>query len=239
MNLAAQIETVQPDVYNKLLSEAWFANIAVFTIREKRLDTEVNRALSGLQGRNGKGGATIEVLMPTLKTALPDTAGPVCVLEQKFIVKEQPTVNLGSNGTGLTCEQIAVNLAQTFQLFFLGGPMQGFYAAPSFYKYIETGSDKPFVAIQVDLNATFVLTPLQRTPAPAASAAAQTVTLTDEQPGGGSTIYYTTDGSFPGSGNPSAMTYSTPFTVASNTVVRTAAYNGMLQGSMVDTFVVI
>jgi hypothetical protein len=238
MNLAAQIESVQPDVYNKLLSEAYFANIAVFAIREKRLDTEVNRALSGLQGRNGKGGATIEVLMPTLKTALPDSAGPVCILEQRFVVKEQPTVNLGANGTGLTCEQIAVNLAQTFQLFFLGGPMQGFYAAPSFYKYIEEGSDKPFVAIQVVLNATFVLTTLQRTLAPGAEAAAQTVALTDEQPGGGSAIYYTTDGSFPGSGNPNAIRYTTPFTVASGTTVRTAAYNGTLQGSMVDTFVV-
>jgi hypothetical protein len=238
MNLAAQIESVQPDVYGKLLSEAYFGNVAIFTIREKRLDTEVNRALSGLQGRNGKGGATIEVLMPTLKTALPDTAGPVCVLEQKFIVKEQPTVNLGANGTGLTCEQIAVNLAQTFQLFFLGGPMQGFYAAPAFYKYIDAGADKPFVAIQVVLHATFVLTALQRTVAPAAAAAAQTVTLTDQQPGGGSTVYYTTDGSFPGSGNANAIQYTTPFTVTSGTIVRTAAYNGTLQGSMVDTFVV-
>jgi hypothetical protein len=238
MNLAAQIESVQPDVYNKLLSEGYFANIAIFAVREKRLDTEVNRALSGLQGRNGKGGATIEVLMPTLKTALPDSAGPVCILEQRFVVKEQPTVNLGANGTGLTCEQIAVNLAQTFQLFFLGGPMQGFYAAPAFYKYIEEGADNPFVAIQVVLNATFVLTALQRTPGPAAAAAAQTVTLTDEQPGGGSTIYYTTDGSFPGSGNPNAVQYTTPFTVDSGTTVRTAAYNGGLQGSMVDTFTV-
>ncbi len=56
MSLAAQIESVQPDVYSKLVSEAYFANVAIFAIREKRLDTEVNRALSGLQGRNGKGG---------------------------------------------------------------------------------------------------------------------------------------------------------------------------------------
>jgi hypothetical protein len=238
MSLASQIESVQPDVYYKLLTEPWFGNIAIFKVREKRLDTEVNRALAGLAGRNGMGGASIEVLMPTLKSALPDTAGPVCTLEQKFIVKEQPTVNQGAHGTGLSVEQIAVNLAQTFQLFFLGGPMQGFYAAPTFYEYISTAADVPFIPLAVTLRATFALTALTRTLVPAASAVAETVTLTDQQPGGGSALYYTTDGSFPGSGNPNAMLYTTPFTVASGTVVRAAAYNGALQGSMVDTFVV-
>jgi hypothetical protein len=74
--------------------------------------------------------------------------------------------------------------------------------------------------------------------APAASAAAETVTLTDQQPGDGSAIFYTIDGSFPGAGNPNAVLYTIPFTVAGGTVVRTAAYNGNLQGSMVDTFTV-
>jgi hypothetical protein len=82
------------------------------------------------------------------------------------------------------------------------------------------------------------LTALARTLAPAATAAAQTVSLADRQPGGGSTIYYSTDGSFPGSGNPNAIIYTTPFTVASGTIVRTAAYYPGLQGSMVDTFTV-
>jgi hypothetical protein len=239
MSLASQIESVQPDVCYKLLSEPWYENIAIFKIREKRLDTEVNRVLSGLAGRNGKGGASIEVLMPSLKTALAETAGPSCTLEQKFLVKEQPTVNQGANGTGLSVEQIAVNIAQTFQLFYLGGPMQGFYAAPEFYKYQAVPEEAPFIAVAVALQATFALTALARTLAPAASASTETVTLTDQQPGGGSTLYYTTDGSFPGSGNPAATPYTIPFTVASGTVVRTAAYNGSLQGSMVDTFVVM
>src|SRR5580693_4557128 len=147
MSLASQIESVQPDVYYKLLSEPWFENIAIFKIREKRLDTEVNRALAGLAGRNGKGGASIEVLMPSLKTALPETAGPVCTLEQRFIVKEHPTVNQGARGTGLSVEQIAVNIAQTFQLFYLGGPMQGFYAAPEFYKYQAVAEEVPFIVV--------------------------------------------------------------------------------------------
>ncbi|HEY3861645.1 MAG TPA: FN3 associated domain-containing protein [Verrucomicrobiae bacterium] len=238
MNLASQIESVQPDVYYKLLSEPWFADIAIFRVRQKRLDTEVGRALAGLAGRNGKGGASIEVQMPTLKSALPDTAGPVCTLEQRFIVKEQPSVNQGANGTGLSAERIAVNLAQTFQLFFLGGALQGFYTAPVFYEYINAAEGAPFISLAVALRATFSLTALTRAITPAASAAGQAVTLADRQPGGGSALYYTTDGSFPGPGNPAAILYNNPFTVAGGTAVRTAAYNGALQGSMVDTFTV-
>ena len=240
MSLAAQIESVQPDVCNKLLSEAWFENIAVFKVREKRLDTEVNKALAGLKSSNGKSGATIEVLMPTLKGAEQDTPGPVCTLEQKFMVKEQPTVNMGQNGTGLSVEQIAVQIAQTFQLFFLGGAMQGFYVAPVFYKYVDGGAESPFIVVEVTLHATFVLTAVTRTVGPSVSTADSggnvTVTLTDNQPGGGSAIYYTTDGSFPGAGNPAANLYAAPFVVASGTTIRNAAYNGTLQGSMVDTF---
>jgi hypothetical protein len=229
---------VQPDVYAKLLSEPFFNNVAIFKIRDKRLDSEVNRALAGLAGRNGTGGATIEVLMPTLKAALEDTAGPVCTLEQQFLVKEQPTVNQGGTGTGLTAEQIAVNIAQTFQLFFLGGALQGFYTAPTFYQYQAPGPNSPFVLLRVTMHATFVLTALERTLTPAAAEAAGLVTLTDQQPGGGSRIYYTTDGSFPGAGNPNSALYATPFAASSGTIVRTAAYNGSLQGSMVDTFTI-
>jgi hypothetical protein len=238
MSLAAQIETVQPDVYAKLLSEPFFNPVAIFKIREKRLDSEVNRALTGLAGRNGGSGATIEVLMPTLKAALAETAGPVCTLEQQFMVKEQPTVNLGAYGTGLTAEQIAVNLAQTFQLFFLGGALQGFYTAPLFYQYQAAGANMPFIMLRVTMHATFVLTALERTLAPAVAENSGTITLTDQQPGGGSKIYYTIDGSFPGAGNAGAVVYAGPFAAGSGTVVRTAAYNGSTQGSMVDTFTV-
>ncbi len=234
MNLASQIESVQPDVYYKLLSEPWFKDIAIFKIRDKRLDSEVNRALAGLAGRNGKGGASIEVLMPVLKGAMAETAGPVCTLEQKFIVKVQPSVNQGAHGTGLSVEQIAVNIAQTFQLFYLGGAMQGFYAGPEFYKYQAVPEGVPFLAVAVTVQATFALSALTRTLVPAASAAAETVTLTDQQPGGGSAIYYTIDGSFPGAGNANAVLYTVPFTVPSGTVVRTAAYKAGLIGSMID-----
>jgi hypothetical protein len=250
-NLADQIESVQPDVFAKLMSEPFFASVNIFLLREKTLADQINRALGGLGGpRAGSlGGATIEVLFPTLKAALADTPGPVCTLEQRFIVKEQRTINEGAGGTGLSAENLAVAIVQTFQLFFMGGPMQGFYVAPTWYREVDAGPGSPFFMVEVTLNATFALTALTRTLAPAAAAVDSggnsTVTLTDQQLGGGSSIYYTTDGSFPGpanlpANNPAgtAALYTTPFVVPIGTVVRTAAWNGNLQGSMVDTFTV-
>jgi hypothetical protein len=150
MSLAAQIENVQPDVYFKLLSEVYFNQVSIFQIREKRLDTEVNKALSGLAGRNGGAGATIEVLFPTLKAPLENTPGPVASLEQRFLVKEQRAVNMGANGTGLSAEQIAVNIAQTFQLFYMGNSagLNGFYVAPTFYREIDAGRGAPFFMLE-------------------------------------------------------------------------------------------
>ena len=57
---------------------------------------------------------------------------------------------------------------------------------------------------------------------PGIASPAQTVTLTATE--NGTTIYYTTDGSFPGPGNAAAEEYSGPFEVASGTVVRWAGY---------------
>jgi hypothetical protein len=54
----------------------------------------------------------------------------------------------------------------------------------------------------------------------------------------GATIYYTTDGSFPWSGNSEAEIYAGEFSVDSGTTVRAAAYKSGLDGSNVLTRIV-
>ena len=214
-----------------------FENVAIFQVREKRLESEVNQALAGLAGRNGKGGATIEVLMPTLKGALPDTAGPDLHAGAK--VPGQGTA-LGQPGCQRDRVECGTNRGQhraDVPIVFSGRGDAGILRRADLLP-LPSGAEAPVVLVRVTLQATFALTALARTAAPGASAAGESVTLTDKQPGGGSVIYYTTDGSFPGAGNPKAQVYSGPFTVEGGTMVRTAAYNGSLQGSMVDTFTV-
>jgi hypothetical protein len=259
MNLPSSIEQIQPDVLFKLLSEPLFANIAIFKIREKRLDSQVNQSLAGLGGTRADGGAvagglTIEVLMPTLSQPIADAPGPVCFVAQKFIIKEQPTINLGANGVGVTAEQCAQNIIQTFHLYAQGGAtagLQTWYAADPCYRYVDAGKnsdgrDNLFLMVEVTMNAKLALPVLVTVQAPGATQSEGNVTLIDTEEGGGSTIYYTTDGSFPGPANATtaatpgtALVYTAPFAASAGAVIRAASWNTAVgQGSPAITYVV-
>jgi hypothetical protein len=228
-----QIEQIQPDIFAKLSSEPYFAAISLFQIRKERYQSEIDEVLSSATfdpGQSGKlPGATIEVLMPTIKTNLVNAPGPVVTLEQRLTVKENPSINLAldSNndplGVNLTAEEIAVEILQTLHQFYLGGICQALYPAP---EAIVPNSKFPgLVSYDVVLQATFNLTPPARTGCPLPPTD-ESLTLTFAPPASDpeAAIYYTTDGSFPGPGNASATSYTVPFAVASGTVIRWAAY---------------
>jgi hypothetical protein len=223
----SQIEQIQPDIFNKLASEPYFATISLFQIRKERFQSEINEALSSATfdpGQSGKlPGATIEVLMPLLKTNLVNAPGPVVTLEQRLTVKENPQINLATGGVNLTAEQIAVEILQTLHQFYLGGICQALY--PAAQAMAPNGSFSGLVAYDVVLHATFNLTPQTRTGCPLPPTEAG-LTLTFAPPASDptATIYYTTDGSFPGTGNAAAKVYGAPFAVTSGTTVRWAAY---------------
>jgi hypothetical protein len=218
------IETIQPDLVAKLNSEPFFSDINVFAIREERVESEIKQALAGTQPKAGKIGAVVEVMMPMIRTPNKNAPGPIAELSQIIRVKENPTLNLGKNGTKKTAEAIALQILQLFHGFYLQGLLQSLYPAPD---AMEHNRDFwPMVTYDVKLGALFPLAPLAKLPMPGISSPAQTVTLT-----GQGTIYYTTDGTFPGPGNSAAHRFSAPFTVPSGTVVRTAVYDPAFAGS--------
>ena len=230
----AQIEQIQPDVFHKLAGEPYFAAISLFQIRKERYQSEIDEALSSATFDPGQGGkrpgATVEVLMPVIKTNLVNAPGPVVTLEQRLIVKENPAINLAAGGAGLTAEQIAVQILQTLHQFYLGGICQALYPAPE--AIVPNRTFPGLVAYDVIVQATFNLTPPARTACPLPPTE-NSLVLTFAPPGGdpSATIFYTTDGSFPGPGNLSATSYAVPFAVAGGTVIRWAAYASGKLGS--------
>ena len=238
------IPTLQPMIAAKLNSEPFFSQIAIFAIEEKDITSQISSALAGwggnVQGQTGKkAGATIEILMPEFSSHLPDSPGPTTVIEQRFWVKTNKTVNFGANGVGIKPEAIAGRIAQSFHKFSFGDKkrMNGFYTPPDFYRrlhpgYEPTGDLKPIVCIEVTLNALLQPDELPQTMQPTISSPAQTFTLADTQPGGGSALYYAVGyGQFPGPGNPAAIRYAAPVTVPSGAIVNFAAYNPPNVGS--------
>ena len=222
-----QIEQIQPDVFAKLAGEPFFAAISLFQIRRARYQSEIDEALSSATfdpGQAGKlPGATIEVLMPLIKTNLVNAPGPVVTLEQRLTVKENPSINLAEGGVNLTAEEIAVEILQTLHQFYLGGICQALYPAPE--AILPNPHFPGLVAYDVILQATFNLTPPARTGCPlppAESGLVLTFSALATDPG--ASIYTTIDGSFPGPGNAAAVLYTAPFAVASGTIIRWAAY---------------
>ncbi|HZM01556.1 MAG TPA: FN3 associated domain-containing protein [Candidatus Saccharimonadales bacterium] len=229
-----QIEQIQPDIFAKLASEPYFATISLFQIRQERFQSEIDDALSSATfdpSQSGKlPGATIEVFMPVVRTNLCNAPGPVVTLEQRLVVKENPTINLAEGGVNLTAEEIAVQILQTLHQFYLGGVCQALYPAAD--AIVPNRAFPDLVAYDVILQATFNLTPPARTTCPLPpTEASLVVTFLPPASDPDAAIYYTADGSFPGPGNAAALAYGEPFAVASGTVVRWAAYAAEKLGS--------
>lgn len=224
---------IHDDLVGTLYNEAWANQVSVFKIVDKRIDSQVKQAALG--GRNGGCGSTIEVLSPQLIEPEPNS-GRLLKFKLAFMVKDWDTLAQGSNGTKLTGEQVCQNILQTFWGLNLIGVSGGIYPDPEAFTPVMH-ADASYRLFAVKMRALCDLGTYPKVSVPSWSDGAlsdgnRTITLTDTQPGGGSTIYYTTDGSLPCPGNPptgsppyTAQDYAAPIAVPVGKFLRFKAYN--------------
>jgi hypothetical protein len=152
-------------------------------------------------------------------------------------VLELPTVNrnVQTGGTGITGDECALLLLQVLHHFGIEGLCTQFYPDPQ-RPWSESNDFRKlgYKAIDITLRTAIPLEDITQCTLPAITEEALEVTLAGDAE---DTIYYTTDGSFPGSANKpgadsaGAVEYAAPFTVASGTTVRWAAYRSGRRGS--------
>lgn len=222
----------QEDSYQRILAHAALATVAV--IKEVRGVTadEAKKILSVRTARGGKVGLCILVQRPIL---IPNAEDPSLrgQLVQAFTVMEHPTLNAGDLGTGLSSEEVALELLQLFQDTPVGAnSKQAWSAYPGGAVVPDDSFDglnawetrvQSFLGVARDARCGLVLID------PDDGSGTQLVTLSTAT--AGAAIYYTLDGSYPCSANPTAVAYTVPFAPGAGKTLRAAAQKSGLQQS--------
>lgn len=212
---------VQEDCHARILAADTLADVAAILMRKDLTEQEVKRLLGAVHGRNNKIGAAILVQMPFLAVPEPNVPGPRLQLVQTFTVLEHPTLNAGSQGTGISAEQIAIEVLQLFHHWIPYGVTQVFVGGPD--AIVPDVSLDGLVAYTVTVSTFVALAKPDKVARPTISADGLTVTLACAT--SGASIVYSTDGSYP------TTAYAGPFTLPAAATVRAAASKPDMQQS--------
>lgn len=241
------LQRAQLDFAARLGSSAFLENVGLHVLRPRSADEavelldRVNAQLGGLATDGCKQGITILLPLPELRTIDKDVPGPVCELVIKAWVLENPMLNAGPNGSGMTAEECAVLILQLGHLFRLNAYTL-LYADREAMKELEIDeNDFPHAGLGyvVSLTATLPLNVIEKVSEPAVNVSGGQVTVTCAT--SGAQIWLTLDGSFPHARETFAMPYAAAFTAPpSGTMIRAAAYlpGSDLEGSDIAEVIV-
>jgi len=218
------LETVQTDIYGRLLADPYFADVGVFLFRPRAsggmvaIQSEVDKALAGLVARGGKTGAAVMVQMPLASSQTPDVPGPRLTFNFSVSVYERPIVNMDpATGTLKSAEDIATEVLRLLHQW-KPNPSQILTASANAIVPVEGAPG--IVAYDCRLDQMTGLVPLAKAAAPVIDGTDPgAVVLTSTTPG--ATFVYSLDGSYP------SVAYAAPFNGLASLVRAVAVAGGM------------
>ena len=241
MNTRTNLESLQEEWAQGLLSEPALARINIVQYRKLRLRSETDWTTVYTTPRQGRVGCGVVVEMPTFEVLHPGVPGPVGNLVLSCVAVEEPNLNLEPTaGTGLSAETVAQFILESSHQWEIGGlgvmsalkeairglwrteDQRGMVGQSSLRDVVwEAQRYHGLVAYRVKLQMQAAGVPLPRVATPAAQSSEAGVALSCATED--ADIYYTLDGSFPGPGNSQAVNYQGPV-AAGGATVRYAAY---------------
>jgi hypothetical protein len=244
------LSRLQDDVTSALESDSRFSLLPVFSRAKGVTEQDIESALGTLNEKSGKSGACVIVMMPKIDVPHADPAGPRVEVEIAVRVIEMPLTNLDPDtGTLLPAEEIALNILHALHGRRFTQNISQLYSSTKAAEAVNL--DEATVCYDVFFKCRFGLAAPARVQTPLILGDASAVQIACNTPA--ATIYYTLDGSFPWSGNPTAIRFgitliteegvvivtedgnelnvANPFTISPGTQVRAAAYADNYQGS--------
>ena len=218
------IQNLHDDAFGALSSDAGFVYVPVYQSRTPLpadsdgnpivgatmlIEEKIQQALNGLDAKNGKSGIAVIVMLPSVKGESANSAAPAMRLHLAIRIVENRLVNESTGGTGITSSRLALHIIQVLnrRAFRGGNPL-----------YADIANMVNEVALPGDLKVhecAFIqnVTPdtLPKVIDPSVSSAGNAITLACST--ADASLYYTLDGSFPGSANAAAQAYTAPFTL--------------------------
>jgi len=234
------LEQIQPDFAARLKSLTYFADIMVGAPRlykegdtihtPKTISDQVDKSLQGYVATGGKIGAAIRVFQAGFNVPKPNLPGPHGNIVLPIRCEVNPLINFSLNGTNKYVSAIGMEVLRAGHNFRCDGICGSLFALGDCFTPYYSEETK-MMTVDITLQAQCPIVPISSVVLPTIAVAGLQVMLTNNT--AGADIYYTTDESFPWSGNATATLYAAPFNVISGTVVRWAAYKTSLAGSNV------
>lgn len=233
------LKLIQEDCFARLQIAQDFSTVGLILARKAVVAEEVVRKQGVLAGRGGKVGTCVIVEMPKVRVDSPNVPGPSTEPNMSFLVYEQPEINAGSTGSGISAEQLAIDCLQLFHQFIPYGITQ--VLIPETEAILPDYTFKNLVGYRVGFTTRVALKHRPKVGLPTISpkSGAAPLELTLVCPTSGASIFYSLDNSYPSSAGVAGGTsflYSAPFTLAEAGTVRVAAEKtGLMPSDVAQT----
>ena len=230
MSTADPLRQILDGCLLRLRSSAYFTDIALLPMVRDTTAERIGQQLAAAFGANGKAGAAVMAMLPTLDVDAPNAPGPQFDVIETLLVVVHAEINASSIGTGKHAGTIAREVCRHFHHTRTSSLIQLWNAnraaiapATEFAGNLE--------GWYVSISSKWAQSTPPRCATPTVAVDGSQVTLSCAT--AGAALYYTLDGTYPGSGNPAATLYTAPFTQAAAAEIAVGAELTGLQPSSV------
>ena len=223
MNWDTLIFDLQTELRMRLESCAYLSDILICQDNHGVTESMVEQALGVFRPSSGKkAGACLIVMKPAGTKSESDSPLFDLTVRLNVQVMTRPLINdaTAGGGSGKQAETLKAWVMTELHDYFSGALKLGLHMADKPWSPVDDTAEG-VVSYMVHFETHTAFGGRSSVATPDVSLSGTTLTLTCAT--AGATIYYTTDGTYPGSANPTSIEYTTPFTVADGAVLRAGA----------------